>query len=83
MNNLKRRHRRPDLRGIQPITGRQFAFLPGFLHHFQEQQVAEFIDVFLVRDAVVSQDMAQVPEFRDDVGGVHGVTTSRSRFQGL
>jgi len=30
------------------------------------------VNVVLIRDAVVAQDVAQVPEFRDNVGGVHG-----------
>ncbi len=45
---------------IPAIAFRQVAFLIGFFHHLEEQQKAEFVDVFLVRDAVVSQDVAEV-----------------------
>jgi len=54
------------------IAFRQVAFLIGFFHHLQKQQEAEFVDIFLLGDAVVSQDVAEVPEFGDDVVDVHG-----------
>ena len=47
------------------------------LGHLQEQQVGQFRDVLVVRDAVVAEDVAQVPELGDDVvGGVHAFTSS-------
>ena len=42
-------------------------FLPGLLGHLQEQQVGQFRDVLVERDAVVTQVVAEVPEFLDDV----------------
>jgi hypothetical protein len=47
----------------------QSLFLAGFVQHFDEQQVGQFGVVLVVGDAVVAQDVAQAPEFGDDVGG--------------
>jgi hypothetical protein len=39
--------------------------------HLEEQQIGELLDVIAVAHAVVAQDVAVIPEFLDDGGGVH------------
>lgn len=51
------------------VVGRQLVFFFGLLGHFEEEQVGELGDVFVVGDAVVAQDVTEVPEFGDDVLG--------------
>jgi hypothetical protein len=42
------------------------------LGHFEEEQVGELGDVVGILDAIVAEDVAEVPEFLDDVeGGGH------------
>ncbi len=41
----------------------------GFLCHLEEQDVGELGDVLVIGDAVVLEDVAEVPEFLDDVVG--------------
>ena len=41
--------------------------------HLQEQQIGELLDVVAVAHAVVTQDVAVVPEFLDDVCAAHRV----------
>jgi len=43
----------------------------GFLGHLEEEDVGELGDVVVVGHAVVFEDVAEVPEFLDDVVG-HG-----------
>ena len=47
--------------------------LRALVGHFQEQQVSELLDIVAVAHAVIAQDVAVVPEFLDQGGGVHGV----------
>jgi hypothetical protein len=44
-------------------------FGAGFLGHLEEQQVGQFGDVLVIGDAVVFEEVAEVPEFADDVVG--------------
>ena len=37
------------------------------LRHLEKQQVSQFSDVLQVGDAVIPQDVAQVPEFLDNI----------------
>ena len=44
-----------------------------FVFHFNEQQQHQLGDIVAVVDAVVTQDVAEVPEFLNDVVVGHGV----------
>ena len=52
----------------------ELIFGAGFLGHLEEQQIGQLGDVLMVGDAVVLEDVAQVPEFADDVVGGHGLS---------
>jgi hypothetical protein len=47
-----------------------------FVHHLDEQQQHQLGDVIAVIDAVVAQDVAQVPQFLNDVVAGHGLPLS-------
>ena len=47
---------------------RRFGALVG---HLKEQQIRKLFDVVAIRHAVVVQNVAVVPEFLDDCGGIH------------
>ena len=38
----------------------------GLIIHFQEEQIGELLDVIAIRDAVVAQDVAVIPDTLDD-----------------
>ncbi len=40
--------------------------------HFQEDQIGELLDVIAIRDAVIPQDVAVIPDTLDDGGGLSG-----------
>ena len=42
---------------------------PGLLGHLEEEEVRQLGDVLVVGDAVVAEDVAELPELRDDVVG--------------
>src|SRR5690606_23340820 len=50
-------------------VGGQDVLAPGLRQHLEEQQVGELGNIVLVGDAVVAQDVAQVPQTLDDVAG--------------
>ena len=56
---------------IPPVALGDFAFRPGFLGHLQEEDVGQLRDVLVIGDAVVPQDVTEIPEFLNDFGGVH------------
>ena len=56
---------------VPAVSLGDLAFGAGLLGHLEEQDVGQLGDVLVVGDAVVSQDVAEVPEFLDDFGGVH------------
>lgn len=41
-------------------------FRAGFLGHFQEQNIGQFRHILMIGDAVIPQDIAEVPEFGDN-----------------
>lgn len=45
----------------------QLVFHPRLLRHLEKQQVSQFGDVLQVSDAIIPQDVAQVPEFLDNI----------------
>jgi hypothetical protein len=47
-------------------------FLCVFVRQLQEQQVGELLQVVAITHAVVAQGVAEVPDFLDEGGGVHG-----------
>ena len=53
----------------------ELIFGAGFLGHLEEQQIGQLGDVLVIGDAVVLEDVAQVPEFADDVVGGHRLST--------
>jgi hypothetical protein len=56
-----------------PAPFRQNPLLPAsLLGHLQEQEVSEFAYLLVVRDAVVFQNVAEVPELGNDVVGGGG-----------
>ena len=50
--------------------------LGAFIRHFQKQQVRELLDIITVAHAVVTKDVAVVPELLNDTCGVHSVFSS-------
>jgi len=42
------------------------------MRHLEEQQVSELLDVVAVREAVISKEVAVVPELLDKLAGVFG-----------
>ena len=48
---------------------RELVLRAGLLRHLEEEQVGQLGDVLVVGDAVVPEDVAEVPELGDDVGG--------------
>ncbi len=57
---------------VPAITLRQLVLRAGFLRHLQKQQISQLGDVLVIGDAVVAQQVAQVPELGNDVGGEGG-----------
>ena len=56
-----------------PAPFRRYSLFPAcLLGHLQEQEVGQFRHVLVVRDAVVLQHIAKVPELGDDVVGGGG-----------
>jgi len=53
------------------------------MHHFDKQQQYEFGDVVTVIDAVITQDVTQVPEFLYDIVIGHGFFCFYSAFSDL
>ena len=45
--------------------------LGALVRHLEEEQIGELLDVIAVAHAVVAKDVAVVPEFLDDGGGIH------------
>jgi hypothetical protein len=58
------------------ISFRDFVFGPCFLSHLQKKDVSKFSHVLVIGDAVVTEDIAQVPKFLNDFGGGHAVFLS-------
>jgi len=55
---------------IRPaVASGDLGFGVGLLRHLEEEQVGELGDVLMVGHAVVLEDVAEVPEFADDVVG--------------
>ncbi len=73
---LQAEQRRPvETLGHDPVE----AELVLLLGHLQEQQVGQLLDVVAVRQAVIPQDVAVVPELVDDrLGIAHDPSPSRS-----
>ena len=61
--------RGPDFQIIPAVAFRELVLGAGLLGHLEEQQVGQLGDVLVVGDAVVLEDVAEVPELGDDVGG--------------
>jgi hypothetical protein len=36
--------------------------------HFEEEEIGELLDVIAVRDAVIAEKIAVVPDFGDEIG---------------
>ncbi len=47
------------------------AFRACLLRHFQKQDIGQLCHILVVGDAVVTEDIAEVPEFGDDFLGGH------------
>jgi hypothetical protein len=45
--------------------------LGALVGHLEEQQIGQLLDVVAIRHAVVTQDVAVIPEFLDDARCVH------------
>ena len=56
---------------IPPPGFRNMGFRPGFLGHFQEQDVGQFRYVFMIGDAVIPEHVTQVPQLLYDFLGIH------------
>jgi hypothetical protein len=54
---------------IPVVSLRNLVFGPGFLGHLEEQQIGQLGDVLVIGDPVVLEDVAEVPELRDDAVG--------------
>jgi hypothetical protein len=73
----------PGFKIAPAVTLGNLALLVGFLRHFQKEQESQFGDVFVVVDAVVLEDVADIPEFLDDVLGMrHDGFSSNGRVFG-
>jgi hypothetical protein len=62
-----RLQREPAWGQLPAIPLGDLVFGPRLLRHLQKEQVRELGDVLKVRDPVVTQDVAQVPELLNDV----------------
>ena len=67
---------------VPAVAGRELVLGAGLLRHLEEQQVGQLGDVLVVGDAVVLEDVAEVPELGDDVvgDGAHGVRDGTPQF---
>ena len=61
--------RGPDFQIGPAIACRELIFGAGFLGHLEEEQIGQLGDVLVIGDAVILEDVAEVPELGDDVGG--------------
>jgi len=52
--------------------------LRALVRHLEEEQVGELLDVVAIRQAVVAQDVAVVPELLDDLLGAHSVSLANA-----
>ncbi len=59
----------PDFQIGPAMVCRELIFGAGFLGHLEEEQIGQFGDVLMISDAVILEDVAEVPELGDDVGG--------------
>lgn len=50
---------------------RELIFAVGFPGHHEKQKIGQLGDVLVVSDAIILEDVAQIPELGDDVGGSH------------
>ena len=55
--------------------------LGALVRHFEEEQIGELLDVIAIGEAVIAEDVAVVPEFVDEGGGIvcHGWGCSKFR----
>src|SRR5688572_4871907 len=68
----------PALQIVPAIATGELAFSARFFGHLEEQQEGQLSDVLVVRDAVVAQHVAEVPQFGNDVLGGHVVSPWRN-----
>ena len=62
---------------VPAIASRELLLGPRFLGHLEEQQKRQLGDVLVIRDAIVAQDMAEVPKPGNDVlSGGHAASPS-------
>ena len=50
---------------VPTIVGGDLVFGTDLRHHFEEEDISQLGNVLMVNDAVVTKDVAQVPEFAD------------------
>ena len=58
------------------VACRDGFFCAGFLSHLEEKQVCQFGDVLMVGDAIIPEDIAEVPEPGNDFLIVHAASLS-------
>ena len=61
--------RGPGFQVVPAVAGGDCVLGAGFLGHLEEQQVRQLGDVLVIGDSVVLEDVAEVPEPGNDVGG--------------
>ena len=54
---------------VPAVAGGELVFGAGLLGHLEKEQISQLGDVLVIGDSVVLQDVAEVPELGDDVGG--------------
>ena len=68
---------------IRPaVAGGNLVLRTSLLGHLQEQRIGQLGHVLVVGDAIVLEDVAQVLELGDDVGGGHGLWYFASQERG-
>lgn len=70
------------LQVIPAIPGWQLFLRPGLFRHLQKEQVGQFGDVLVIRDAIILEYIAQIPQFGNDVmrNGLGGSGQSQNPF---
>src|SRR5262245_62274353 len=63
---------------VPAIASGELLLSPCFFGHLEEQQKRQLSDVLVIRNAIVAQDMAEIPKPGNDVlGGGHAHSSCR------